>query len=191
MHPDLESVRQQLNETRLRGIELMDMLTADQLNWRPAPGVWTIAENLDHLSVTADVYAESIAAALRNAQRDRTNGPFHYGWLETRVVRTIEPPAKMKFKAPKNFVPPPAIDPGAMRKHWDESHDAMQRLIQQSDGLALDKVKVRSPAIRFLKASLGMCFRIIAAHERRHLWQIGNVKTNPAFPRATREAASQ
>jgi hypothetical protein len=33
-----------------------------------------------------------------------------------------------------------------------------------------------------LKFTLGQAFRLLAAHERRHLWQARNVRNAPNFP---------
>ncbi len=50
-----------------RAAEAIYGLSADQLNWRPAEGVWSVAECIDHLNVTNIQYANSIENALANA----------------------------------------------------------------------------------------------------------------------------
>ena len=75
-------------------------LSAAQMNWRPQPGKWSIAQNLAHLNFGYqyfDTIASSIAAA--RAKGIIGNGPFRYGWLSSWIMKSQEPPPKRKFKA--------------------------------------------------------------------------------------------
>src|SRR3989442_1534737 len=86
-------------------------LSAAQMNWRPQPGKWSIAQNLAHLNFGYpyfDSIASSIAAA--RAKGIIGNGPFRYGWLMIWIVKSMEPPPKRKFKAGKIFTPSPDVD---------------------------------------------------------------------------------
>ena len=56
----------------------------------------------------------------------------------------------------------------AIGEEWEKSLDA-------ANGLHLARVKVRSPAIKLLRFPLGGLFAVVAAHERRHLWQARRV----------------
>jgi hypothetical protein len=44
-------------------------------------------------------------------------------------------------------------------------------LVEQSVGLDLGARKVPSPVSRYVKYNVYSAFRIVTAHERRHLWQ--------------------
>ena len=86
-------------------------LSAAQMTWRPQPGKWSIAQNLAHLNFGypyLDTLASSIAAA--RAKGILGNGPFRYGWLSSRIMRSMEPPPKRKWKAAKAFTPSPDVD---------------------------------------------------------------------------------
>ena len=76
-------------------------LSAAQMNWRPQPGKWSIAQNLAHLNFGypgLDTIASSIAAA--RAQGIIGNGPFRYGWLSSWFVKSMEPPPKRSSRPP-------------------------------------------------------------------------------------------
>jgi hypothetical protein len=47
--------------------------------------------------------------------------------------------------------------------------------LRQASGLDLARARVSSPAARWLTMSLGSGFALMAAHERRHLWQARRV----------------
>ena len=55
--------------------------------------------------------------------------------------------------------------------------------LRQANGLDLARAHVASPAAAWLRFSLGSGFELMAAHERRHLWQARKVTQHPQFPR--------
>ena len=72
----------------------------------------------------------------------------------------------------------------------EHNHDSaeMRRLAQSAAGLDLARVKSTLPALPALlrvivKMPLGARFELIAAHDRRHLWQAEQVRNHPDFPR--------
>ena len=74
-------------------------LSSAQMSWRPQPGKWSIAQNLDHLNRGErhlDTLASSIAAA--RAKGIIGNGPFRYGWLSSWFMKSMEPPPKRKYQ---------------------------------------------------------------------------------------------
>lgn len=58
----------------------------------------------------------------------------------------------------------------------------LARRLGDAKGLDAGRVKVRSPFIPLLRVDLVSAFRVVAAHERRHLWQARRVKEEPGFP---------
>ena len=107
--PEIDDLRTQFERISADADALVTPLTDTQLNWQPAPGSWSIAECIEHLNVTARLYLpkldESIANAIRRGMY--AEGPFSYNWIGRFVVRSMEPPARIRFKAPKTFHPPP------------------------------------------------------------------------------------
>jgi hypothetical protein len=49
-------------------------------------------------------------------------------------------------------------------------------------GLDFGRVKVRSPFVPLLRVDLESAFLVVAAHERRHLWQARRVTEEEGFP---------
>ena len=47
--------------------------------------------------------------------------------------------------------------------------------LRQSSGLDLARARVSSPAVNWLRIPLGSSFAVMAAHERRHLWQAARI----------------
>ena len=160
-----------------RAREICAGLSPDRFVWRPSPGAWSVAECLDHLNTTNRMYVAQIQQAIREGRAAGLTGagPFEMGRLERWFVKSLEPPVSFKVKAPSKFAPQPDLVPDAVVAEWESSHRQAAQLAQSVDGLHLTKIRVPSPATRWLKMSLLAAFHLIPAHDRRHLWQASRV----------------
>ena len=181
---ELEETARQIEAVKTDARDLLKDLSDEQFNWQPAPGHWSIAECLDHLAVTGRELNQSLKAAIDDARSRGLlgRGPFRYGVIGNILVRSQEPPVKMKFKAPKLFRPREGQSLAAVTQDFFSVQDEVLRLIREANGLHLARVKVTSPVTNLMKLSLGQAFNLVATHERRHLWQARQVRTHPAFP---------
>lgn len=163
-----------------RAAQVMEGLSADQLNWRPAEGAWSIAECIAHLNSLNDQYAEAIETAMTDARQrglTSTNTGAALGPFERLFVHLTEPPYRIKFKAPSKFRPRGSnFNRDELLAVWTSSHDRLAALARAAQGLDLKRVKVPSPATPLLKGSLLMALMITPAHDRRHLWQAERVR---------------
>jgi hypothetical protein len=98
-------------------------------------------------------------------------------------VRTMEPPAKLKIKAPASFQPGPRRGRSEIMAAFRAYQVQFVDRLRQSNGLDLRRAKVHSPASTWIRMSLGSGFALMAAHERRHLWQAHRVTEAAGFPR--------
>jgi hypothetical protein len=98
----------------------------------------------------------------------------------------LEPPPRRAFKAPGKFQPPPheQLPLAAVTAEFRRLQDELDGRLVASDGLHLAKLKLRSPAAPLLRLRLGGAFEILAAHQRRHLWQAEQVRQAEGFPGA-------
>src|SRR5229473_155159 len=104
---DLQNYHRQFESIKTGAQNLLGDLNALQFNWQPGGDRWSIAQCIDHLVVTGRSSVSNIHLAVNEA-RSRgffSPGPFRYGLIEKWFVRRMEPPAKMKFKAPKPYLP--------------------------------------------------------------------------------------
>ena len=158
-------------------------LSAAQMNWRPQPGKWSIAQNLAHLNFGYqyfDTLASSIAAA--RAKGIIGNGPFRYGWLSSWIMKSQEPPPKRKFKSAKRYAPSPDVDAAKALADYLRNTARLTELIQKADGLDLARAKTPFGDLKWFKMPLGAFLTHIITHERRHLWQAEQVRNDPNFP---------
>jgi hypothetical protein len=168
---------------------LVDACDETTGTWQPRPGSWSIAECLDHLATSNRVY---LAAMRPSAERARARGrlrrgPAVPGLLGGWFVRSLEPPARrgLSVRAPRRIQPrhsPPLADAA---QQFFASHHEVERFLAEFADLDLAGVGFPNPFIRGVRFSLATGLHVLAAHERRHLWQGRNVeaafrRTGPA-----------
>jgi DinB superfamily len=183
--PELDELRIQFEQVSSEADALVDSLRDEQFHWRPAPDVWSIAECLDHLNVTARVYLpkfdEGIAEATRVGAYGR--GPFRSSWIGRVLIRTSEPPTRVRMKAPQLFLPAPGLPRHHVRRTLRGYQVEFVDRLNRANGLDLARARVTSPVSRWLGFSLCAAFALMAAHERRHLWQARRMVEMRDFPR--------
>lgn len=153
-------------------------LSRAQFNWRPEPGRWSMGQCLAHLNIIngGDLEALRTAIATGKARKQTGDGPFTYGFFSRKCVASMEPPATRKSKTPKYYEPPPEADPGEALAAYRRISGEIRKLAQSAAGLDLARVKTTLLALptalrAIIKMPLGARFELIAAHDRRHLWQ--------------------
>lgn len=184
---ELGDYRRQFEAIKTEARELTRGLSDAQFNWRPAPGSWSIAECLAHLNLTGQVYLPRLERSMRAARTQGLTGegPFRHGWFGNFFVRRLEPPVKrFKVKAPKIVAPLPEHLLAVVLPAFISLQDQFVKKLHEARGLDLARVKINSPFSSLIKFSLGQVFALLAAHERRHLWQARQVKEHPHFPKA-------
>ena len=182
--PAIDDFRRQFEQLADDADALVATLSDEQFAWQPAPDAWSIAQCIDHLNVTARLYLplldDGIAHAIR--QGSYGEGPFTYWWLARMFVRMLEPPPRLRMKAPVPFQPPP---PRARREIMAAFRAYQVQYVdrlRQANGLDLARARVRSVAASWIHMPLGTGFAVMTAHERRHLWQARRVMEAPGFP---------
>lgn len=182
--PELAELDRQLAAAKTDAADLVKGLEYEQFNWRPNPQSWSIAECLLHLNMIGDRYAHVLETTLAEARARGTvgQGPFGYGMFGKWLLSNTEPPPKRKSKAPRSFRPTDDQPIRAVLPTFLHLQEQLALLIEQANGLHLERVKVPVPGMSPLKFNLHVTMACIAAHQRRHLWQARQVRNNPSFP---------
>ena len=184
---DLQNYHQQFQSIKLDAQEILADLTDIHLAWQPGKDRWSIAQCIDHLLVTGNNSLSNIRTAINEARSKGlfSEGPFRYGVLERWFVRQMEPPAKIRFKAPRAYLPSGQRNYAEIVRNFYILQDEFLKCIQESKGLDLARVRVSNPVIRWFRLSLGQEIAFNAAHERRHLWQAQQVRQQISPPLGT------
>jgi hypothetical protein len=192
-----EALIQELEEYRLQFLAVIDdakgllsNLSNEQFNWSSQPGIWSVAQCLDHLNATGKSYGITIDKKIAEARSQQrfSKGPFHRSWLDKFFVGVIEPPVKLKVKAPKQFAPQADKPMEMVVAEFMLQQEQFIKRLQNANGLDLTRLKVASPVTKLLRMTLLGVFGLVLAHERRHLWQAHQILQQANFPQPTREA---
>lgn len=177
---DIEELVQAFDAVERGARTLVHGLSDAQGVWRAEPTSWSVAQCLDHLATANRVYLRAMQpAAERALQRGSPrHRPAVPGLIGGWFVRTMEPPVKSRFKmrAPKKIVPrelPPLKDAA---EQFFASQDEVLEFLRIYADIDLAGVRFVNPFVRVIRFSLATGLHVIAAHERRHLWQAWNVR---------------
>jgi hypothetical protein len=172
---DLAKIVRDLNEHTRVADELAPKVDDTRFQRRPGEKAWSASECIQHLSTANRTMLPRIDAALADGKptyqpEARSYSRDIWGWL---LSTTLEPPAKRWSKAQTlaSFVP---VGPKPRAETLAEFRQLQSELIarvQRADGLALRFLLVTSPFNERLRYNVYSAFRIITAHNRRHLWQ--------------------
>jgi hypothetical protein len=178
--PDLQTLQEALDAAERDARALVAGLTEARGAWRADPGSWSVAECLDHLGTANRVYLgamEPSAARARSERRER-RGPAKPGLIGGWFVNYLEPPVKppLKSKAPRTIRPrtAPALNDAFAK--FLASQDQVRTFLRTYADIDLSGVRFPNPFIRGLRFSLATGLHVIAAHQRRHLWQAWRVR---------------
>jgi hypothetical protein len=182
--PEIDDLRTQFESLSAQGDALVAALNDVQFTWQPQPAIWSVAQCIEHLNVTARLYLPKLDEAIADAIRRGVygEGPFTYNWIGRFAVRSMEPPVRMRMRTPKTFQPPPSRTRHEIMAAFRAYQVQFVDRLRQANGLDLARAKVSSPASKWLRVPLGSGFALMTAHERRHLWQAQRVTMAPDFP---------
>jgi hypothetical protein len=172
VNPQLEQLDQQLQANAARANDLA-VRAGNKFSLRPSPQRWSPAECVEHLRITNEAYFPLLGDALSAARAKGTgmNRPYKLDPIGALLVWFLEPPVRFRVPAPPGFIPPIALDPANVLSNFLASQDAAREFVISADGLAIDKVKIRSPFSRHVRYNVWSAFCSAAAHQRRHLAQ--------------------
>ena len=159
---------------------LVTSLSEELGAWRADANSWSVAECLDHLAIANRVYLGAMQPAAERALSEGRlgRGPVRPGLIGGWFVRTLEPPVKTRgpIKAPRAIRPriSPALHDAAGQ--FLASQEEIRAFLRRYANLDLTGVRFPNPFIRGLRFSLATGLHVLAAHERRHVWQAWRVR---------------
>lgn len=177
---DIAALEDALNAAERDARALVTGLSRERGAWRAGADSWSVAECLDHLATANRVYLQAMQppaerALAQGLQRRRPAVPgLIGGWF----VRTLEPPVtrRSKTRAPRIIRPRVAPELDYAAGEFLKSHEEVRAFLQRFAGIDLAGVRFPNPFIRGIRFSLATGLHVIAAHERRHLWQAWGVR---------------
>ena len=188
----LEEVETELSEATSRAWQLVRSTDGRVFTVRPTPRDWSAAECIAHLSLSTEQFLPVLQKAIDEAQKK--------GWKSQkkpamdvvgRALRWfLEPPIRKRVKTAGRFVPRSARAKAEAFGEFATLQSKLVDAVHAAEGLDVRKIKVTSPFDRRVKYNLYSAFKIVVAHQRRHLWQaeqaVAQVKRGAAALAETR-----
>jgi hypothetical protein len=170
-----EQALKYLADTRDSVTDAVKGLSEAQLKFKPAPDRWSVAETLEHIALTEDLFVHSIRPQLENSPASPPkNNPKE---LDDMILTKV-PDRSTKFQAPPPLVPTGKWTPAATLEHFLANRDQSISFLKSSSDLR--EHRVDHPALGSLDGYEWIL--AIAAHSDRHTKQILEIKADPNFP---------
>jgi hypothetical protein len=182
--PDLQDLADQLDAVDREARAIVVDLDDAQANWQPDGGrSWSVAQCLDHLAVANRTYVEAMDEAVQRARGrgQLRRGPVRAGLFAELFVRSLEPPVRRKTRNPRVISPTSALPLAEALSRFLRAQDGARRLVASAADLDLS-VRFANPFVPGLRFRVQAGFLILAAHDRRHLWQMRRVCATAGFP---------
>lgn len=153
-------------------IDEVSGLSRAQLEFRSAPGAWTISETLEHVVMVAQIYWDDLQKAVKSPPGGGIVANRDVDILWYGIDRTHRE-AAIVTETPKEGVRDLSAALAAYRKHH-------ARLLSYARTTADD---LRSHYVPRQGSDAYQWALLISTHEQRHILQIREIKSNPRFPR--------
>jgi hypothetical protein len=170
----LSSLLEQFHRATREANKLVLGRSADDLTNRWESSSWSVTQCLDHLARTSLSFLPAISRAVATAPELNTNRPLRTGTIALLLIRNLEPPYRLRYKVIPQLVPQ-ETDFEAAWSNFEKSQSQLSEAVRSAAGLAIDKVKVQCPVYARITYNVYGAFRMLAAHQRRHLWQMQQV----------------
>lgn len=152
-------------------------LSLQQLNWKAEDKKWSIAQCLDHLIVTNELYFKILRAVADGTYQGswwaRIN-PFA-GRIGKMMINSLGPELKQTMQSPPSFRPQASDLPADMVARFDQHQGELLGLLEGFAATGVPQLNVVSPASGMITFPLADALTVIIVHEQRHLQQAKQV----------------
>ena len=155
-----------------------------ELGTRLQDGSWCVAECLEHLTQTTRSFLPAIANAIAQAPKLSGNRPLKTGIVADLLIRTMKPPYRVRFNVLPQLAPQ-HLDAETAWTAFAQSQSELLATVLSAASLAIDEVRIKSPVYARVNYNIYAAFRMLVAHQSRHIWQIKQIlKTLDSRPRS-------
>ena len=158
--------------------EITHGLTLDQLNLKPAPDAWSMAQIIDHIIVINKTYEPM----LQGLHKGTFQPPFHakitflVSFFGDMILKGVHPSNRKKTKTFPIWEPTQSDLPNTIMETFRNHQETLKSWIKDSQNLMEKGAVIHSPASKIIVYTLEKAFDIIVTHEERHLVQAQELK---------------
>ena len=164
----VDVVEKELNEATRRAWQLMQSTDGRLFTVRPTTQRWSAAECIVHLSISSEQFLPVLRDAIsKSAKKPRTPKMDLLGRI---LAWFLEPPIRKKVRTSQPFVPKAVRTKADAFGEFAGLQEKLLELLREARTVDMSS-KIVSPFDKRVRYNIYSAFRVIAAHERRHLWQ--------------------
>ncbi len=167
---ELEGLEKELNEATRRAWTLVQSTDGRLFTVRPKAQSWSAAECLAHLSISTEMFLPVLRSAIDEAKKKKPSAKAKMDVLGRVLAWFLEPPIRKKVKTSAPFVPKSTRAKAEAFGEFASLQEKLVDLLREAREADL-RTKIVSPFDKRVRYNLLSAFHVIAAHERRHLWQ--------------------
>lgn len=169
----LEEVEKELNLATARAWALVSSTDGRLFTVRPTPTSWSAAECISHLSISSESFLAPLRKAIEDARAKRMNAkrPPKMDVIGRVLKWFLEPPIRQRVKTAAPFVPRSVRAKAEAFGDFAALQSKLTDILHDARGLDVNRMKIVSPFDKRIRYNFYSAYRILVAHERRHLWQ--------------------
>ncbi len=183
VYETVEQLFTHIEKIREKLIQSVSNLSDEQASSRRAPDAWTVAEIVEHLSITEKSLLRVVNKLLAKAEEEgiklETKGVFN---PPLSLMAEAEKAKNLKAQAPDFLIPNNAASISASLESLAESRRALNELRDRIETVDGSNAKFPHPA--FGPINLHQWVAFIGLHEGHHLKQIKETFEKTAEPKA-------
>lgn len=167
----------QLDQITEQFVSSFGSLSEEQLNWKPDPKTWSIAQNIHHLIVVNETYYPILASLKDGTYKTPFMAKlgFMVTFIGNLILNAVKPDRRRKMKTFPLWEPASSKVDGDIVARFQKHQEELKRQIESSQALIDKRAVISSPASRNIVYKLETAFDIIVSHEQRHLEQAKEV----------------
>jgi hypothetical protein len=153
-------------------------LSGRELNLKPEPNTWSVAQNIEHLININKSYYPIIGGFRDGKYKLSWLGKidFMVNFFGSVVLNSVQPSRRRKMKTFPLWEPSKNDIDGDIVEKFAVQQEDLKKLINESQDLLEKNAVISSPANKNIVYKLETAFDIIVTHERRHFEQARETK---------------
>ena len=153
-------------------------LQEKELNWKPAPERWSIAQIMDHMITTNESYFPVFEEIKEGRYHTPGMGkiPFIPTLMGKMILKTVQPETKRKSKTFGIWEPVQSNIPIGITERFARHQQDLMAHIKSMEDFLDRNIIINSPLSNYIVYSLDDAIEILVAHEERHLNQARAVR---------------
>lgn len=183
--PFLQSKLSQIEKAVNRTVDTFAGLNASQLNYKTDPKSWSIAQCLDHLMVTDNLYRSTIDKLSKGTYEGNiwTRMGLLSNFFGSYLIKVTGPVPDRKGKTLPDFEPTQSELPGNILETYQAHDKEWRALLSKLDKVDYKKTRISSPAGKAITYSVEDLLTLLANHKERHYHQAVAVMNSTGFPK--------